>query len=575
MTKTEEDKMKQWKLAVVALLSLLLVCGCMSAMASSTCTHEDSLGNSLYQWVEKTAATCSATGTKEYKCSNCGDVTKTATIEKLAHTPSESWEVTVAATCLKEGTRVKKCTVCSAVLESKSIAKLAHEYNDSWTQTVAPTCTKVGTEVIKCSRGCGTVLQSRDVAKIDHTLVQDVAAVAPTCEKTGTTAIFHCSVCGTKVGGEVVKALGHDWYDDKDVNLSVAATCDKDGKDVWVCKRDASHTKTVVLKATGHNFNGAAWYTKAEATCAKAGVEARKCSKCDAEETRSIAKLKTCKEDTLKVTLEAIAPTCEKAGRTAEKQCTVCGKVTASKVVKATGHNTYDDVWQQPTCTVDGYKNVICKNANCDYADKIVKKDVKVVALGHKPVVDKENSYAATPEKDGLTVYKCSVCGFETSRKFVKYSEMLYNNTITAAGPCTRDLIGGKDWYRVTPIDLSVEGTFTYDLIASNKYTVGTATVTIANGTLTVTYNLNASHMKVNSEALIIYPNLDALRNPTPANTVNAAYGAPIDIAATFGEDTKVILSVYLKADYNEIGAGVYGFKVNQAQIDAMTAIID
>ena len=180
-----------------------------------------------------------------------------------------------------------------------------------------------------------------------------------------------------------------------------------------------------------------------------------------------------------------------------------------------------------------------------------------------------------TKTEDGEAVETCSRCGKELGRKKVPYAIMMYNNTICSLGPCTRDLIGGDDWYRVTPLDLSVEGSFTYPLIATNKFTVGTMTVTISNGAMTVTYKLNSNQFNVRSEALVFYSNLEALRKPTTENTFSFSFGQPIDIAQTFGEDTRVILSFFMKADYDQLGNGVYGFQADARQINEMVALID
>ena len=171
----------------------------------------------------------------------------------------------------------------------------------------------------------------------------------------------------------------------------------------------------------------------------------------------------------------------------------------------------------------------------------------------------------------------CGTQELETERLVLRRlsiddSEMMYNNTLAGFGPCTRDLIGGKTWNRVTPVDLSVDGTYTYDLVASNKYVVGTLVVTVANGTVTVNYELNANQIKVNEETLTLYANLEALKNGTG---LTATVGTPIDIAANFGEDTKVIVAFAAKADYNAVGAGVASFKADEAKLAALIALID
>ena len=228
--------------------------------------------------------------------------------------------------------------------------------------------------------------------------------------------------------------------------------------------------------------------------------------------------------------VRVLEPTCAKPGREAQL-CNICGKeVNTRKIDKLTADATHEwvmiDEAVEVTCTTDGSKTVTC--SVCGKTET-----VKIPAPGHKgewKVLEKP-----TEKKDGLSIKVCKVCGFELDRNNVPFTKMLYNNTICAFGPETRSLVGSKDWYRVTPIDVSQEGIHTYDLIASNAYVVGSATVTVANGTLTVSYQLNSKQIHVRSEDLIIYPNVEALRHPTPATAGVYAFNQPIDISASFG----------------------------------------
>ena len=166
---------------------------------------------------------------------------------------------------------------------------------------------------------------------------------------------------------------------------------------------------------------------------------------------------------------------------------------------------------------------------------------------------------------------KCDSCGY------VKYvapvaTKFYYNNTMTSFGPTTRELVGGNDWYRVTPVDLSVDGVYTYDLIASNRYVVGTVTITVNAGALTVDYKVAAGHVNVKDEALLIYASKADLAE---GKAVTANVGDAINTAETFGADTKVIVSLILVGDYNAIGHNVTEMIVDDAQIAAMIANID
>lgn len=185
-------------------------------------------------------------------------------------------------------------------------------------------------------------------------------------------------------------------------------------------------------------------------------------------------------------------------------------------------------------------------------------------ALGHK--YSWVEVTKPSPAGNGKNEYKCSACGNVADTKTIKYSKYYYNNTMTSFGPTTKELVGGNDWYRVTPVDLTVDGVYTYDLIASNKYIVGKVTITVNAGTLTVSYKANGVDVK--DEALLIYASKADLATGT---AVTAPVGAAINAAETFGADTKVLVSLILTGDYDAAGKGL----VDASAAAGMIANID
>ena len=103
-------------------------------------------------------------------------------------------------------------------------------------------------------------------------------------------------------------------------------------------------------------------------------------------------------------------------------------------------------------------------------------------------------------------------------------------------------------------------------------YTVGTATMIIENGVLTVSYRLNSVEIQVHSEAMVIYPDLNALR--TGQRAMSFPFDQAID-TAVFGGDALVILSVTLKADYNTLADGIQYFTPDETQIALMASLLD
>lgn len=96
------------------------------------------------------AATCSDAGVKTYTCTRCG-ATKTETLAKLAHTPSEA--PAVEPTCTEPGHGAGSvCAVCGETLnDAEAYPALGHLW-DGGTVTKQPTETEEGEVVYTCQR---------------------------------------------------------------------------------------------------------------------------------------------------------------------------------------------------------------------------------------------------------------------------------------------------------------------------------------------------------------------------------------------------------------------------------------
>lgn len=417
------------------------------------------------------------------------------------------------------------CKNCGEIMNTYEGAVWEHDLK---TVKVAATCTEDGSITTACTR-CGFVSSTKVLKAFGHAWLWE-GAVAPTCTTDGHSKYGYCQNCGIEdpdAPKVVISATGHQFWSAAEVQKDPegrttgfynAPTCLEDGSAYALCKYHSANKNLfqyIVLPAHGHSWTN--WTITSKLTCT--------------------TDLK------------------------AERYCNYgCGTVDKKTFETAYGHNWVIKAGTDATCTEDGLVDRECPI--CGETEK----NVKVPATGHNLVWT--TVAQPTAAADGLKELACTVCGYVEDSKVIPYTVMRYSNTATAFGPTTRELVGGSEWARVTPIDLSVEGTFTYPLIASNQYVIGTVTVTIANGTATVNYDTAASQIKVTDEALYLYADKAALAAGTAQEY---AFGAPIQI----GEDTKVILSVLLTVDYDAVGAGVTGFAADEAQIEAMKAIID
>ena len=237
-------------------------------------------------------------------------------------------------------------------------------------------------------------------------------------------------------------------------------------------------------------------------------------------------------------------------------RCAVCGYEIQREAAPC-AHQWSVESMQPPTCTEKGYLIRVC--TVCGERETLESPE-----QGH--------AYEWVSGDGGIREYKCLVCG-DVKETAEEANEKMYNNTITSLGPTTRELIGGSVWNRVTPLDVSQEGVFTYPLIASNRYSVGLATVTLEDGVQTVSYVLNSRRIEVHSQSLIIYPNLESLR--TGQDAVAFEFDQPIDLKEFFGDDRFLIMSITLKADYVLGDPDIQGFISDDGQITLMNELID
>jgi hypothetical protein len=132
---------------------------------SHTTTEEIPINDDAHDWQAAPGGvtpTCTTPGSGTIVCSYNAEHTKTAdVIPALGHDSGE-WHTTLAATCTATGTRQLRCTRDDAVLNTETIAALGHNYAN-WTPTTAPTCTTAGVETGTCTHDA-THKETRPIA---------------------------------------------------------------------------------------------------------------------------------------------------------------------------------------------------------------------------------------------------------------------------------------------------------------------------------------------------------------------------------------------------------------------------
>ena len=114
-------------------------------------------------------------------------------------------------------------------------------------------------------------------------------------------------------------------------------------------------------------------------------------------------------------------------------------------------------------------------------------------------------------------------------------------------------------WYMYTPLDLSVEGTRTIPLIATNHYIIGSVAVTTAGGSVQVDYHLNSSKVHIRKEFMTFFPDLASIKtvDPKALEAQNFPFSTAIDIQGNLAGDTSVLLYIALSVDYNYFASGI------------------
>jgi len=90
-------------------------------------------------------------------------------------------------------------------------------------------------------------------------------------------------------------------------------------------------------------------------------------------------------------------------------------------------------------------------------------------------------------------------------------------------------------------------------------YKIGTVSVTVAEGKVTVDYRLVSKEIKVSSEFMTIIPALEDVTTVDQEAFTAYAFGEAIDIQAVAGDDATALIYICNVVDYN---TGIDGVEV-------------
>ncbi len=337
---------------------IVMVCECGERVTREA----EALGHKVEDLrLESVAATCTKDGYDKYFCKTTGKLVTENKLYAKGHVWGQCHEI--EATCCTNGSHEWRCEVCDTILEIEILPKTGN-HADTVTETTKATCTADGREIVKCKE-FGTVLSDTKLDKLGHNYVV-TSEGAPTCEVEGWVE-SKCTRCGD-VQTILTKRDGHtpEW------TVTKQPTCTDKGEEKLVCTKPECKKvlETRELDALGHDWvlqpNGK------PAACNKEGFNEYVCAVCEARKIDKIPML-----DHVYGVWHTQDATCTEPGFKVE-YCPLCNTEFQWIDLPITEHNWQDVITLPATCTLDGKKNIVCKD--CEEVKAV---NVTIDKLGH------------------------------------------------------------------------------------------------------------------------------------------------------------------------------------------------
>lgn len=526
--KTYIRKMIFFAVMVIALLSLAV-----TAVAEDPCP-DGAQHKGPFSYRNRVNATCTETGKQDKYCDACGRFVGTETISAIGHQFEDSARVISAPTCLTAGLRqvASICKVCgySGSLKDETVPALGHDWG-SWTVTKPATCTEKGTETRICKRDSNHV-ETRDIAALGHNWGPWTRTKNPTCETVGEDTSFCANDASHKQTREV-PAIGHKWDGGK---VTREPDCTNPGVRTYTCQNDPNHTRTESIPAvpTAHKWDSGK-ITKAP-NCAHSGERTYTCTVNPAHTRTESIPIDPNAHDWGNGTVTK-APTCDSTG-IRSYVCRNDASHTKTETIPATGHKwDKGTITKQPTLTEEGEKLYTCQN---------------------------DPSHTRIEKLGVLTMNNNTVCAFGPRLRDVN----LYPNNTDV-------------WYMFTPFDASKDGRQTYELVASNMYIVGTLTIDIKDGNMTIDYKLaDTSKFDITLEFFTVLNRIQDITQYEPEKLLNLRMTTkqPINLEEKFGEDRDLVLYFCSRCNYtwsNRYTSLSYNSTAHQRLLSQMLSLMD
>lgn len=288
----------------------------------------------------------------------------------------------------------------SDLSKSVTISVIDHEWGKAEVITEA-TCTKDGSCSYTC-QNCGEIKEEQ-VSALGHDWDEGIIDKEAGCEEKGSRT-FSCrrkDCSETKT--EEIPALGHN-YEEK----VIEASCTEDGYTIHTCSRCEDSYKDEIVHAKGHTPGVAVKENEIDATCTEDGSydELVYCKNCKEELSRKTIVIEASGHK--EVYIPAAEATCEKAGRTEGRKCSVCGEVIEGyEAIPAKGHTKEIDPAVPATDTTSG----LTEGSHCSVCGKTLIKQEVIPAYGKDSSEEEKVNPADDKEKSRIRVSSVKLSG--------------------------------------------------------------------------------------------------------------------------------------------------------------------
>lgn len=124
--------------------------------------------------------------------------------------------------------------------------------------------------------------------------------------------------------------------------------------------------------------------------------------------------------------------------------------------------------------------------------------------------------------EDAADVETCPSCGAPITSTSTEHE--YYASNVCSIGPRFSDETGlTDDWFMFAPVDVSKEGSQTFDLIAGDMHKIGTVTVKVKSGNVTVKVSYVCDDIIVRDSFMTLFTDIDEVDSVDPSTWMATA----------------------------------------------------